>query len=93
MVITSRTRNIRKLWLLCPLIIRIESSFAGGSHHQNLRLLARFSCQVAREYKFNTLSGEMSEWSKVRLSKSRVPHGTVGSNPTLSVRKHRPKRH
>ena len=28
----------------------------------------------------------MSEWSKVRLSKSRVPNGTVGSNPTLSAR-------
>ena len=27
----------------------------------------------------------MSEWSKVRLSKSRVPNGTVGSNPTLSA--------
>ena len=27
----------------------------------------------------------MSEWSKVRLSKSRVPNGTVGSTPTLSA--------
>ncbi len=29
--------------------------------------------------------GEVSEWSNVRLSKSRVPQGTVGSNPTLSA--------
>ena len=33
------------------------------------------------------LWGEMSEWSMVRLSKSREPKGSVGSNPTLSVTK------
>ena len=29
--------------------------------------------------------GELSEWSKVRDSKSRVPRGTKGSNPLLSA--------
>ena len=29
--------------------------------------------------------GEVSEWSKVIDSKSIVPQGTVGSNPTLSA--------
>ena len=32
--------------------------------------------------------GGLSEWSKVRLSKSRVPQGSVGSNPTVSARNH-----
>ena len=30
-------------------------------------------------------NGEVSEWSKVIDSKSIVPQGTVGSNPTLSA--------
>lgn len=29
--------------------------------------------------------GEMSEWSMVRLSKSREAQASVGSNPTLSA--------
>jgi hypothetical protein len=31
------------------------------------------------------MPGEVSEWFKVRLSKSRVVKATVGSNPTLSA--------
>jgi hypothetical protein len=30
-------------------------------------------------------SGEVAEWSNVPDSKSGVPQGTVGSNPTLSA--------
>ena len=33
------------------------------------------------------IHGEVSEWSKVLDSKSSVPQGTVGSNPTLSASK------
>ena len=32
------------------------------------------------------ISGEMAEWSNVPDSKSGVPQGTVGSNPTLSAK-------
>jgi hypothetical protein len=32
-----------------------------------------------------TTHGEMTEWSKVRDWKSRVPKGTGGSNPFLSA--------
>ena len=34
----------------------------------------------------NNLCGEVSERSKVLDSKSSVPQGTVGSNPTLSAK-------
>lgn len=34
----------------------------------------------------------MSEWSMVRLSKSRVAQATVGSNPTLSVTQKPPEK-
>jgi hypothetical protein len=32
------------------------------------------------------VSGEVAEWSNVPDSKSGVPQGTVGSNPTLSAK-------
>ena len=32
--------------------------------------------------------GEVAEWSNVPDSKSGVPQGTVGSNPTLSAKQH-----
>ena len=34
-------------------------------------------------------SGEVAEWPNVPDSKSGVPQGTVGSNPTLSAKMHK----
>ena len=33
----------------------------------------------------NNIQGEVTEWSIVTVSKTVVPSGTVGSNPTLSA--------
>ena len=38
------------------------------------------------KYAILLVRGEVSEWSNVPLSKSGVPQGTEGSNPSLSAR-------
>ena len=41
--------------------------------------------QVAESIALNPLLGEVAEWSNVPDSKSGVPQGTGGSNPSLSA--------
>ncbi len=69
--------NFGKCAFVAQWIERLRPKEGVGSSILSEGVLVRVLCVLS--------FGEMSEWSMVRLSKSREAQASVGSNPTLSV--------